>query len=122
MFQETNQEMLTMRANRHRACEREKRLTNMVQDIDNLLFALEELNLVGKDRVPKDLRDRAATILQQVPRQDMDEALIVRYRVNTMMDVLFRAQGALFRARDPYYAEDEEDVSWAGASTSEDVD
>lgn len=75
------------------------RVTALVRAIDDLLFALEDLNLQGIDRVPAPLRHRASKILHVVP--DPDEQMRVRYKVAPLIDVLFRAQELLFQLRDP---------------------
>jgi hypothetical protein len=89
---------------------RQQQLDRVVHAIDDLLFQLEDLNLQGVDRVPANLRERAGQILDAVPRREEYDSLRVRYRVVTMMDVLFRAQEVLFRLRDPHRAtyEDED--------------
>jgi hypothetical protein len=76
-----------------------ERVTALVRAIDDLLFALEDLNLQGIDRVPAPLRHRASKILHVVP--DPDEQIRVRYKVAPLIDVLFRAQELLFQLRDP---------------------
>lgn len=79
---------------------RRQQLDRMVHAIDGLLFQLEDLNLRGVDRVPPELRRRAASILEAVPGAEQLESLRVRHRVLAMMDVLFRAQEILFRLRE----------------------
>ncbi len=76
-----------------------ERVTALVRAIDDLLFALEDLNLQGIDRVPAPLRHRASKILHVVP--DPDEQMRVRHKVAPLIDVLFRAQELLFQLRDP---------------------
>lgn len=76
-----------------------ERVTALVRAIDDLLFALEDLNLQGIDRVPAPLRHRASKILHVVP--DPREQIRVRYKVAPLIDVLFRAQELLFQLRDP---------------------
>src|SRR5215472_8533660 len=89
-----------------------QQLDRVVHAIDDLLFQLEDLNLKGVDRVPATLRERAGQILDAVPSREEYEVLRVRYRVVTMMDVLFRAQEVLFRLRDPRRATyDDEDAA-----------
>ena len=91
---------------------RQQQLDRVVHAIDDLLFQLEDLNLQGVDRVPATLRGRAGQILDAVPNREEYEVLRVRYRVVTMMDVLFRAQEVLFRLRDPRRATyDDEDAA-----------
>jgi hypothetical protein len=75
------------------------RVTALVRAIDELLFALEDLNLQGIDRVPAPLRNRASKILHVVP--DPEAKIRVRHRVAPMIDVLFKAQEMLFQLRDP---------------------
>jgi hypothetical protein len=72
----------------------------LIHAIDDLLFELEELNLIGVDRVPSLLRERSSEVLSLVPAEDPAE-IRVRYRVGAMMDTLFRAQELVFRAKDP---------------------
>jgi len=82
--------------------ERAEALSSVVRAIDDLLFALEDLNLRGVDRVPADLRQRAGRLLELVPPPEPeDQSFRVRYRVVPLMDVLFHAQELLFTARDP---------------------
>lgn len=82
---------------------RERQVDRMVHAIDGLLFQLEDLNLRGVDRVPADLRRRAALILGAMPGAEQPECLRVRHRVGPMMDVLFRAQEILFRLRETHH-------------------
>jgi hypothetical protein len=95
---------------------RQQQLDRVVRAIDDLLFALEDLNLQGVDRVPANLRERAGQILDAVPTREEHEALRIRYRVVPMMDVLFRAQEVLFRLRDPrrsIYEQADEEIAEA---------
>ena len=97
---------------------RQQQLDRVVRAIDDLLFALEDLNLQGVDRVPAILRERAGRILEAVPNEEECDTFRVRYRVVPMMDVLFRAQEVLFRLRDPrraMYDEEEEEEAKAPA-------
>lgn len=102
---------------------RQQQLDRVVRAIDDLLFALEDLNLQGVDRVPATLRQRAGRILEAVPHPEDCDTFRVRYRVVPMMDVLFRAQEVLFRLRDPrramYDEEDEEEARAAQALVAE---
>ena len=72
----------------------------IIQAIDQLLFELEELNLIGVDRVPSTLRERSSRVLAFVPVEDPEE-IRVRFRVVPLMDTLFHAQELVFRAKDP---------------------
>jgi hypothetical protein len=86
-----------------RAAERQaelRRFPALIHAIDELLFELEELNLIGVDRVPSPLRERSSEVLSLVPVEDPTE-IRVRFRVSAMMDTLFRAQELVFRAKDP---------------------
>lgn len=77
-----------------------RRFPALIHAIDDLLFELEELNLIGIDRVPSLLRERSSVVLSLVPAEDPAD-IRVRYRVGAMMDTLFRAQELVFRAKDP---------------------
>jgi hypothetical protein len=77
-----------------------QRYPALIHAIDELLFELEELNLVGVDRVPSLLRERSSMILSLVPTDEGDE-IRVRHRVTPLIDTLFRAQELVFRAKDP---------------------
>jgi hypothetical protein len=79
---------------------RQQRLPSLIRAIDELLFELEELNLTGVDRVPAVIRERSALILNLVPAAGAEE-MRVRFRVNAMIDTLFRAQELVLRAKDP---------------------
>jgi hypothetical protein len=109
MFDDAN------RAIRHadlaaRKREEAERLASVVRAIDDLLFALEDLNLRGVDRVPANLRGRASHLLEQVPGTKVEDATLrIRYRVVALMDVLFRAQELIFQARDPNRPTDDEE-------------
>jgi hypothetical protein len=110
MLDEANRE-IRRRATPKR--DRGEQLGAVVRAIDGLLFALEDLNLRGVDRVPAPLRERASHLLELVPEREAEgEGFRVRYRVVPMMDVLFRAQELLFHAIDPNRpSEDEEEAS-----------
>jgi hypothetical protein len=109
MLQEANRE-IRRAARDARRRDRAERLTSVVRAIDDLLFSLEDLNLRGVDRVPTALRNRASRLLELVPEPDPEDASFrVRYRVVPLMDVLFRAQELLFRARDPDRPRDEDE-------------
>lgn len=69
----------------------------LIQATDEMITELEELNVKGSDRVPAVLRRRAEAVLSTVPPGE--EPLEVRYRVDAMMEVLYRAQELLFRQR-----------------------
>ncbi|GAC1657005.1 MAG: hypothetical protein NVS9B1_13710 [Candidatus Dormibacteraceae bacterium] len=84
---------------RRDAAER-RRYPALIQALDDLLFELEELNVQGVVRVPAELREQAGQVLELVPAPD-PETIRIRYRVQAMMDTLFRAQELVFRARDP---------------------
>ena len=113
MLQDANRDIERLCQEDLRRRWRLQQLDRVVHAIDDLLFQLEDLNLRGVDRVPANLRERAAQILDAVPGREQYEYLRVRYRVVAMMDVLFRAQEVLFRLRDPrralYEAEDDEE-------------
>src|SRR2546421_8485128 len=99
MLQEANREIYRAASDARRR-NRAERLSSVVRAIDDLLFALEDLNLRSVDRVPADLRNRAARLLELVPEPEPeDENFRVRYRVVPLMDVLFKAQELLFQAR-----------------------
>jgi hypothetical protein len=117
MLQDANRDIQRLTREDMRRRLRQQQLDRVVRAIDDLLFALEDLNLQGVDRVPANLRERAGQILDAVPTREEYEALRIRYRVVPMMDVLFRAQEVLFRLRDPrrsIYEEADEEIAEAG--------
>ena len=91
-----------------------RRYPALIQAIDELLFELEELNLSGVDRVPSELREKTSIVLSLVPSSTEAEEIRVRYRVNAMIDTLFRAQELVFRAKDPgrVVEVDDDDREW----------
>ena len=88
---------------RRDAAER-RRFPALIRALDELLFELEELNVQGVVRVPAQLREQAGQLLELVPAPD-PEVIRIRYRVQAMLDTLFRAQELVFRARDPQRSE-----------------
>ena len=93
---------------------RAQRLTALVHSIDELLFALEDLNLQGVDRVPTRLRERAGSVLDST--RDAAPAgpeMRVRWRVLPLMDELFRAQEVLFQLLDPSRVVEEDELDSA---------
>ena len=91
-----------------------RRYPARIHAIDELLFGLEELNLSGVDRVPSELREKTSIVLSLVPSSTEAEEIRVRYRVNAMIDTLFRAQELVFRAKDPgrVVEVDDDDREW----------
>ncbi len=93
---------------------RSRGLNLLVRSIDELLFALEDLNLRGIDRVPASLRERASTILESTLKVAPDAPeMRVRWRVVPMMDELFRAQEVLFQLLDPGRVVEEDELDTA---------
>ncbi|HLQ60678.1 MAG TPA: hypothetical protein VK131_02325, partial [Candidatus Acidoferrales bacterium] len=93
---------------------RARRLNRLVRSIDELLFALEDLNLQGVDRVPASLRERAGSILVSTQKAAPEAPeMRVRWRVVAMMDELFRAQEVLFQLLDPSRVVDEDELDTA---------
>jgi len=93
---------------------RARRLNRLVRSIDELLFALEDLNLKGVDRVPASLRERAGSILVSTQKAAPEAPeMRVRWRVVAMMDELFRAQEVLFQLLDPSRVVDEDELDTA---------
>jgi hypothetical protein len=89
-----------------------RRHAEAVRAIDAVLFELEDLNLQGVDRVPVALRRHAGSILEALPppaTEEEQEALRLRFRVQPLMDVMFRAQELIFRLRDPDRASEDEE-------------
>ena len=112
MLSEASRDIANQQIEAERRRAESERFARMVQSIDRLLFQLEELNLHGVDRVPADLRDRAASILDRLPEASTEEereSLRLKYRVGPLMDVLFNAQELLFRMRDPDRGVDDEE-------------
>ena len=109
MIEEAHRQMLEAQREVARRHFRAHHLDRVLHTIDSLLFELEDLNLQGVDRVPSALRERIRPVLDRIPRSEDDERIRVRHRVTPMMDVLFLAQEALFRLKDPGWADDDDD-------------
>jgi len=100
---------------RHLLQSENEQLTAIIRAIDELMFALEELNLQGIDRVPARLRERAGELIERVsarpaPVETRNDPFRVRYRVVPMMDVLFDVQDRVLRLRHPIRIPDPEDA------------
>ena len=83
-----------------------RRRSYLLQAIDELLWELEELNLLGRDRVPARVRRESAALFVAIRGAG---ELEVRFRVPAMMEVLYRAQELVFKEVDPNYRGEEED-------------
>ncbi|PZR70247.1 MAG: hypothetical protein DLM66_04490 [Candidatus Dormiibacter spiritus] len=75
----------------------QSRQGQLIRATDEMIAELEELNVRGSDRVPAALRRHAEAVLSALP--PTEEPLEARYRVDAMMEVLYRAQELLFQQR-----------------------
>ncbi|MBJ7602072.1 MAG: hypothetical protein JF888_02580 [Candidatus Dormibacteraeota bacterium] len=75
----------------------QSRQGQLIRATDEMIAELEELNVRGTDRVPAVLRRHAEAVLSALP--PTAEPLEARYRVDAMMEVLYRAQELLFQQR-----------------------
>jgi hypothetical protein len=108
MLEEANDDIRRSLIEEVRRQEAARRPGQLIRAIDRLLFDLEDLNLLGVDRVPARLRERSSHLLEHVPEAEV-EGLRVRQRVMPLMDVLFRAQELIFRKQNPRRQAKEED-------------
>lgn len=84
-----------------------RRRSFLLNRIDGLLWELEELNLQGRDRVPARVRRESVAIFNCVQG---GQGLEARFRVQAMMDVLYRAQELVLREIDPDYRGEEDET------------